>query len=257
MARDPIRLNFRIDAYSPATLPMGRLAEYLAELATMLGERDNVHFVELQEGSVQLVHAVEHEAYPKVETRMRAISMGEAPAEADTAYRNLNRKLAEDNASAVYEPCAGGAEILPFPGIRAPKPIELLPVEQPGRIDGIVIGIGGRTVGKNVVPVIVDTGEGKISCTATRAIAKQLGAHVFDAPRRFQGTGHWQRESDGTWVLKRFQILSHDELDDAPLTDVVRKLRAIPSDLGRAKDPLADILRDRRRKTRVGSAGLG
>lgn len=245
MARDPIRLNFRIDAYSPATLPMGRLAEYMAELATMLGERDNVHFVELQEGSVQLVHVVEHEAYPKVDIRVRAVHAGDAPAEAMTAYRNLNRKLAEDNASAVYEPYGGGAEILAFPGVRAPKPMDLLPVEQPGNIDGVVIGIGGRATGRNMIPVIIDTGEGPISCTATRLLAKQLATYIFDAPRRFQGTGYWHREANGAWILKRFQILAHEDLDDTPLIDVVSKLRAIPSDLTWARDPLVDILRDR------------
>jgi len=48
-------LEFVIDAYSPETLPMSRLAEYMAQLATLLGEKDHVHFVEL----AALIHAVE------------------------------------------------------------------------------------------------------------------------------------------------------------------------------------------------------
>jgi len=52
-------LEFVIDAYSPETLPMSRLAEYMAQLATLLGEKDHVHFVELAAGCARLIHAVE------------------------------------------------------------------------------------------------------------------------------------------------------------------------------------------------------
>ena len=34
------------DSFTPATLPMARLAEYLADLATVLGEKEHVHFLE-------------------------------------------------------------------------------------------------------------------------------------------------------------------------------------------------------------------
>lgn len=245
MARDPIRLSFKIDAYSPATIPMARLADYMAELAKMLGEYDSVHFVELRDGSTQLVHVVEYEAFPKVQARAHSIETGEAPAEALAAYRGLNKKLAEDNASATYAPVEGGAEILPFPGIRAPRPVEILPVEQPGAIDGVVIGVGGRGASQNTAPIIVDTGEAVVTCYANRGVAKELGHYVFDAPRRFHGAGQWHRTETGTWALKRFQIHTHEELDETPLIALVKKLRRIPSDLDRSSDPLADIIGDR------------
>jgi hypothetical protein len=242
---DPIRLSFKIEAYSPDTLPMSRLAEYMAELATMVGEKDNVHFVELQEGSVQLVHEVEYVAYPKVEARAKAVLTGAAPIEALNAYRAINRKLAEDNTSATYF-VPGGGEIVRFPGVHAPKPLEILPVDQPGSIDGVVIGVGGRNIGKNTVPVVIDTGDAVITCVTGRGLAKELGHYLLDSERRFQGTGQWQRDENGAWILKRFTIHSHEELDATPLTDVVRKLRAIPSGLSSILDPLADLLRDRR-----------
>jgi hypothetical protein len=161
------------------------------------------------------------------------------------AYRGLNKKLAEDNASATYAPVEGGAEILPFPGARAPKPVEFLPVEQPGSIDGVVIGVGGRAVNQNAAPVIVDTGDAVITCHATRGIAKELGHYVYDAPRRFVGAGQWQRGEGGAWMLKRFLIHGHEELDDTPLTTLVGRLRAVPSDLSASPDPLANIIGDR------------
>ena len=245
MTHAPIRLSFKIDAFTPTTLPMARLAEYMADLAKMLGERDSVHFVELKEGSAQIIHEVAHTAYPKIRERARAIAADDAPADAMAAYRALNARLAADNASGVYAPVAGGADILPFPGVRAPKPTALRPVDQQGSIDGIVIGVGGRSVGHTKAPVIVDTGEAVIACEASRIIAKELGHHVFDAARRFHGVGTWERSESGGWVLKKFRILTHEELDVTPLTEIVRRLRAVPSELSLLSDPLTAILSDR------------
>ena len=64
--------RFRIDAYSPETMPMARLAEYMAELALLLGEPSAVHFKRLARGSTVLVNSVDREAAPKV--RQRAAS---------------------------------------------------------------------------------------------------------------------------------------------------------------------------------------
>ncbi|HEY2706855.1 MAG TPA: hypothetical protein VGI95_02270 [Caulobacteraceae bacterium] len=248
MPHDPIRLSFKIEAYSPETLPMARLAEYMAELSTMLGERENVHFVELQDGSVGLIHEVSHVAFPKVEARARSVAVGTAPTEAMNAYRAINRKLAEDNTSASYsvQGSAGTAEIVRFPGVQAAKPFELQPVEQLGSIDGVVIGVGGRAIGKNTVPVIVDTGDAIITCSTTRGLAKQLGHYLLETQRRFQGTGQWQRDESGTWTLKRFTIHGHEELDETPLLDVVQRLRSVASPLTTTSDPLGDILGERR-----------
>ena len=43
--------RFRIDVFKPDTMPMGRLAEYMADLSQLLGEKEQVHFVRLEEGS--------------------------------------------------------------------------------------------------------------------------------------------------------------------------------------------------------------
>ena len=40
--------RLRIDAFSVENLPMARLAEYMTELAKLLGEREHVHFAHLE-----------------------------------------------------------------------------------------------------------------------------------------------------------------------------------------------------------------
>jgi len=49
-----LMLRFSIRAYDPDRMPMARLSEYLAELASVLGETHAVHFVSLER--VRLLH---------------------------------------------------------------------------------------------------------------------------------------------------------------------------------------------------------
>ncbi|TXM88865.1 hypothetical protein FV232_25455 [Methylobacterium sp. WL30] len=90
--------RLRIDAFRPETLPMARLAEYMAELARLLGEQDKVHFEKVEPGSAVLVTVVEASAAPKVDLRVRQVREGRGPVEALKAFRGLDDLLAKDNA---------------------------------------------------------------------------------------------------------------------------------------------------------------
>jgi hypothetical protein len=246
VAHDAIRLSFKIDAFHPDTIPMARLAEYMADIAAMLGERGDVHFVSLADGCVQILHEVSFTAFPKIQERTAAIRTGTAPAEAMTAYRALNKRLASDNTFAVYGDATTAGVILEFPGINTPKPVEILPVEQPGTLVGIVHGVGGRTFNDARIPVFIDTGDAVHTCNASRAIARELGPFILGEQRRFEGMATWQRDEDGAWSLKRFTIKTHEPVEDAGLSEVVERLRAIPSGLTELRDPWGTLMRQRR-----------
>jgi hypothetical protein len=144
---------FKINAFTPETIPMARLAEYMADLARLLSETASVHFVRLDGGSTALVHAVDYEAVPKVEARISAAKSVDAPAELLKISEDINRKLREDNADGeIFR--AGGGQIIQFPGINTPKQITFGPVTQFGSIDGIVRRIGGKG---NQIPVMLET----------------------------------------------------------------------------------------------------
>ena len=74
-----MQLRFEIGAYSPTTMPMARLARYLDNLATVLGETRSVHLVSVDEGSTVPVLAVDPEAYSKVRQRTDEVRNQEAP----------------------------------------------------------------------------------------------------------------------------------------------------------------------------------
>ena len=230
--------RFVIDAYSPETLPMSRLAEYMADLARLLGSADRVHFVRLEPGSTVLVQRVEPEVALEVRKRIRGLGDNTAPVDATNAFRALNRRLADDDATGSLQ--EGGAEVIPFPGRNQPQPLTFGAFNQPGVLDGVLIRVGGQ--GDNV-PAHLRDGEVIHMCHATRDMARQLAAHLYGPTLRVQGEGRWEREADGSWLMKRFNIARFEELDDAPLGDVVERLRSVEGSGWKKIDASAEELR--------------
>ena len=75
---------------------MSRLAEYMAELARLLGEQEHVHFSHLEPGSAVLVSRIEEIAEPKVGERLRTVREGHGSKDAMQAYKALDDMLAKD-----------------------------------------------------------------------------------------------------------------------------------------------------------------
>src|SRR5438309_834296 len=93
--------RFEIDAYSPETMPLARLAEYLEDLATLFGENQSVHLIKIEKGSTVPVLRVEREAEQKVRERLRLVRINDAPAEAMRAAKQIDERLRRDDAKAV------------------------------------------------------------------------------------------------------------------------------------------------------------
>ena len=133
------------------------------------------------------------------------------------------------------------AGVMRFPGREQPPPLTFGAFNQPGVLDGVLIRIGGRD---DTVPVHLRDGETIHMCNATCDMAKRLAAHLCGEVLRVQGEGRWERDADGVWRMKRFNITGFEELDGAPLGKVVERLRAV----GRSgwkdfDDPSAEIQR--------------
>jgi hypothetical protein len=235
-------LRFYMEPYTPETLPLGRLADYLAELAKVLGDDRAVHLIELQEGTTVLVNKVDAEALPKIYERAAAVKRGDAPRTAMDGYRNLNRMLQEDNGSGtLLEPT--GAEILDFPGRREERPVFSW-LEERGEVDGEVARVGGTS---DPVPLLLQTADGTVSgCYARRIIAKQLGQLLFEPVRLF-GIGYWTRTRAGAWKLSRFNVENFEKLDAEPLSAEILRLRAL--DLNWGDNAIDELLKLRHGET--------
>ncbi len=95
---DDDEYEFWIDAYTPETIPMERLAKYLAALAKMLGHGASVHFDRLETGSTKSLMHVQREDAPKVFERVEHIATGQAANDATAAFNELNFLLRDDSA---------------------------------------------------------------------------------------------------------------------------------------------------------------
>lgn len=233
--------RFKIDVYTPETLPMERLAEYMLQFAKLLGEPERVHFVNVDPGSAVLRALIEEVAVLKIERRLSDASRGQGDPAALKAFQSLDDMLAEDNAVGQILD-ERDTEIIAFPGRNRPAPLEYGPFREDGVLEGVVIKIGGKGTS---VPIWLQDGETVYkNCTARRALARDLAKHYDAGLLRVSGSGSWMRLATGSWHMRSFEIKDFEVLDDAPLADVIKRLHGVEgADWG--DDPTSDLARIR------------
>ncbi len=236
MTKDTKR-RFKIDVYTPETLPMERLAEYMLQFAKLLGEPDHVHFIDVERGSAVLLARIEEVAAPLVERRLADASRGQGDPEALKAHQALDDMLANDNAvGQVLD--ESGTEVIAFQGRNRPKPLEYGPFRENGVLEGVIIKVGG--VGERPPVWLQDNQQVYKRCNARRSVARELGKHLYGSLIRVSGSGNWMRLASGGWLMRSFDIKDFEILDDAPLADVIKRLHGVEgADWG--DNPLADL----------------
>jgi hypothetical protein len=242
---DSHEYRFKIDAYSPETMPLGRLAEYLTDLSVLLGENTSVHLIRIERSSTVPVCLVEREAEPKVRERLSAVERKDAPPEAMRAAANIDKKLREDNAKGkLIAPT--GDNLIVFPGRDRVEPLTYGPFNQPGVIIGKPILVGGKN---DPVPIHLEGADGIYDCLAKRGVAKKIAPYLFTTFIKAEGIGRWIRHSTGEWEMKKFTIRDFIPLEDeVTLRDAIHKLRLVPANWKEKEDPLGE-LRDMRHGT--------
>jgi len=238
--------TLRINAYTPETIPMARLARYMQRLAAMLGHDHAVHFVRVDRGSTQIVTRIDHEDGPKVASHLARIKRGEGSPEADKAQAEINRWLEEDHAEGcIYEGEDENAKVIDFQGANRPKPITHGPFNQEGSIDGELISVGGADA---TVHLQLQSGEVKDTGIETdRDTALRIARHIYEQLRIF-GIGRWLRDREGNWVLKKFRVDRFDVLENDDLKDVIDRMREIEGSGWKRMDDPIGVLQDLREK---------
>jgi hypothetical protein len=239
-----------IKAYTPETIPMARLAQYMQNLATFLGHEAAVHFKELKPGSTQVVTKIDHEEVPKVAAHIARVKRGEGGTEATKAQAEIDRLLAEDNATGfIYEDEDTSAEIIAFPGVTRPRPTSYGPFNQEGSLDGILVSVSGAD---QTVHLQLQNGAVKYTGIETnRETARRLAKHMYE-PVRIFGTGRWLRDDSGVWLLRKFKVDRFAVLSDDSLKEAIDQVRAIEgADWKNMDDPVGAL-----RALRVKGSGL-
>ena len=229
--------EFKIDAFTPDNLPMAKLAEYMAELARLIGYKDGVHFRKIKKGSAVLQAEVDYTERPKVAVRLASVQSNSASPDAMDAWKNLNRMLQLDNATGVLKHSDKGV-IINFPGRKTPIS-ETVTIHEQGELDGQVIRIGGKD---NTIPVWLKSNDDLIyRCTANESLAKELISYYLGPLVRVSGTGKWRRTPSEGWVLEQFTVKDWHPLDKSELTEAIVELRNIKGSLwNELDDPIGE-----------------
>lgn len=223
---DPVEYVFRIDAFTPDTLPMGRLAEYLAALAKMLGHPDHTHFIRLDAGSARLVHKVDAVDAPKVEARLNSVRNGGAPKEAMLAKQSLEDLLANDNAIGTLSEAQSGRVVVPFVGRNRPKILSFPPFRENTTLDGQVVSIGGRD--STAHATLQDGDTFHVGLSMKRDVARELAKLLYGPVVRLHGNGRFERHADGIWKMLDFRVERFELLDETAIADTLARIRSIP-----------------------------
>ncbi|MGA7830366.1 MAG: hypothetical protein WCA21_05350 [Terracidiphilus sp.] len=240
MARKPKQsgeFRFTIGAFTPSTIPMARLAEYMADFAVLLGNEKSVHPGGLEEGSTVLVAKVEWEAEPKVRERLHLVRNRSANERTMEAAARLDNRLADDNAKGTIAD-SSGSKVIEFPGRDRFQMPAFGPIQQPGSFQGIPIKIGGEN---DPVPVHLEDGKEKYIIHAKRGLAKEIAEHLFTEVVRVEGVGSWTRTASGVWEMKSFVAQSMRVIENASFRQNIAELRSIDSGWKKSKDPLKQL----------------
>lgn len=241
----PTAYEFVMDRWTPDTIPMKRLAQYLDKLAGLLGRPESVHFTKITEGSARPAWNVDEVAAADVVSNLLAANNCTS-ADGVKFRKEINRMLMDDGQVAYLRAVNGrkkGPKVMVFAGRKTPIAQEVT-VHEVGELEGVVIRVGGRDP---TVPVSLQSADGEYyKCYTSRTIAKQLAPLLFDKQVRVSGKGKWRRSEDGVWSLEDFQITEFVPLEDSPMADFLASMRAVPgSGWNDMADPHAELRRIR------------
>ena len=219
-------LSFVIPGYTPETIPLNRLIEYLQQMSAVLGEPENMHLIAVKPGSAAPTFHVPKSAALEVRDRAHRVQRGDGTKKQVDAYNRIRRMLRRDSRDAgkpalLRSPLAVVLEIAP-----APDDVGILSgVRQASTVDGQLISVGGAT---EDATLRVQDLEGRILAgfTAKRVLAKELARLMWE-PVRLSGVGQWSRSEEGVWELERMQVQSYERLDDEELGFTLERLRGL------------------------------
>jgi hypothetical protein len=214
-----------IDAFTPATLPMVRLAAYMREFAILLGSEERVHFKRLKKGSACLAAYPDDQAAPKVKTRLEEVIASTAPKPALKACQDLDDLMANDNA--IGHVAIDGARVIEFPGRLRPAQEKIGPVRRSTSVEGQIYQIGGKD---ETINVHMRGRDGEIRAEVSIELARRLAPHLLLGRVRLFGEGDWYRVNE-KWERQNFTAVDFAPLDKHSLPDALREMQQLFSDV--------------------------
>jgi len=224
---DSEELSFVIPGYTPDTIPLDRLIEYLQQMSVVLGDPANLHLIEIRSSSVMPVLHAPKAAALEARDRAQRVQRGEGTKRQTDAYNRIRRMVRRDTVGVKYagRPAllrSADRVILEIPA--APDDSGIVEgLRQASSIDGQLIRVGGA--GDDAALQLQDI-DGRIlsGFTAKRHLAKELAQLLWE-PVRLMGIGIWCRNDEGLWSLDRMSVQSYERLEDEDAILTLERLR--------------------------------
>lgn len=221
---------------------MARLVEYLAELAKLFGNKENVHFMRVVRGSAAPAIFVDPAAAQRVQLRLHSASSANPPVELAKTVANLNKLLRDDNASGELR-APGGAKIIAFPGKKEALDEEVV-INEAGTIEGQLVRLGGKDETAHAT-MEIEPGRWE-NFALGRGLAKELARYLYGDDIRVFGKGKWRRSVEGVWVLDAFFAERFECIGNSDLVETMRQLGDLQGNAWwEVRDPLEELRRIR------------
>jgi hypothetical protein len=233
-------LEFDIPAYTPETMPLDRLLQYLQQIGELVGAPEQMHLVRIEPSSTKPVFVMPTPVATQARERAAAVRTGNGTNVQRAAYTRIRQMVRRDGGKPASLKDRTGV-ILDFP----PTPEEMqavVGVRQASSFDGALLRVGG--VG-DYTPILMQDLGGEVFAgfSAPKVLAKEMAKLLFE-PVRITGIGSWDRSPAGEWKLNKMLVQAYEPLGDETLGDIIQKLRAAPVEWPPNADELLRIERE-------------
>ncbi|MGH7102798.1 MAG: hypothetical protein ACREFJ_10425 [Acetobacteraceae bacterium] len=213
-------LEFVIPAYTPETMPLDRLLQYLQQIGEVIGFARDMHLVRIADSSTKPVFRLPTPIAIQARNGAAAVGRGSGTRDQRAAYERIRQMVRSDGGKPASLKDRSGV-ILDFPPTPEVEPV--IGIRQATTFDGVLLRVGG--VG-DYTPVLMQdlAGESCAGFSAPRPVAKAMATLLFE-PIRVNGIGSWDRSPDGDWKLAKMLIQTYDPLKDESAQDLLRLLR--------------------------------
>jgi hypothetical protein len=217
-------MEFVIPAYTPETMPLDRLLQYLQLIAEVVGVPKYMHLVRILPSSTKPVFKMPIPVAVKAREKVAAVRSGAGTGAQRRAYGQIRQMVRKDGGRSASLNDRTGI-ILDFP----PTPDDigaLAGIRQASSFEGSLTKVGG--VGE-FIPIQMQDLSGEVfsGFSAPKTLAKAMAKLLFE-PIRVSGIGSWDRTPAGEWKLAKMLVQAYEALGDESLSEVFQKLRAAP-----------------------------
>jgi len=228
----------KLRGVTPDSIPMSKLAEYIADWAQLLGSESAPILRGIVNGSVVLRAEVAPTAKNEVRNRLLAANHDE---KASKYINSLQRFMLRDGVFGTIIDKSNDV-LFQFEDFAESDALPPVIVEDSTEIDGTVFRVQGKDNSSHIG--LIEYGSDRAFSIETKddALARRFAEHFKGHTLRVRVHGTWRRDETGEWKPYRLIADGFNVLDDTQsLNELMQSLRDVPDNgWSSLPDPIAE-----------------